>query len=113
LCVGKIAAFLHAFGLSVGLWGLANVLQCGRGFFLFSRVGKKNKINSLKFALTYQRAKFILISILSLSYQVFVVFLHLPLTFGGMCCRFSIAVARVFALVLVCSIYLFVTKLSA
>jgi len=27
--VGKIAALLQAFGLSVGLWGLANVLQCG------------------------------------------------------------------------------------
>jgi hypothetical protein len=24
----KIAALLQAFGLSVGLWGLANVLQC-------------------------------------------------------------------------------------
>jgi hypothetical protein len=27
-CEGKIAALLKAFGLSVGLWGLANVLQC-------------------------------------------------------------------------------------
>ena len=26
---GKIAAFLQAFGCAVGLWGLANVLQCG------------------------------------------------------------------------------------
>jgi hypothetical protein len=46
---------------------------------VFLRVGEKNKINSFKFALTYQRAKSILISILSLSYQVVVVFLHLPL----------------------------------
>ena len=27
--VGKIAALLQAFGFSGGLWGLANVLQCG------------------------------------------------------------------------------------
>jgi hypothetical protein len=39
-CVGKIAALLQAFGLSVGSWGLANVLQCAVDisnlFFLFS-----------------------------------------------------------------------------
>jgi hypothetical protein len=31
-CGGKIAALLQAFGLSVGLCGLANVLQCAVGF---------------------------------------------------------------------------------
>jgi hypothetical protein len=44
--VGKIAALLQAFGLSVGSCGLANVLQCGWGFFLlFLRGEEKNKIN--------------------------------------------------------------------
>jgi hypothetical protein len=39
--VGKIAALLQAFGLSVGSCGLANVLQCGWGFFLLFCGGKK------------------------------------------------------------------------
>jgi len=57
-CVGKIAALLQAFGLSVGSCGLANVLQCGLGFpFSFFSVGEKqNKF--IQFAPTYQRAKF-------------------------------------------------------
>jgi hypothetical protein len=38
----------------------------GWGFFMW--VGEKNKINSLKFAQTYQRAKYILILNLSISY---------------------------------------------
>ena len=40
------------------------------------------------------------------------VVLKLVVTFGGMCCRRSIAVARVFALVMACRIILFVIKLS-
>jgi len=47
----------QSFGLSVGLWGFANVCNVGWGFIVFLRVGEKNKINSLKFALSYQRAK--------------------------------------------------------
>jgi len=35
--VGKIAALLQAFGLSVGSCGLANVLQCAVGFFFCSK----------------------------------------------------------------------------
>jgi len=79
LCGCKIAALLQAFDLSVGSCGLANVLQCGMGFFLlFLREGEKNKINSIMFALPYQKAKSFLSLILSLSYLPAVsVFLHL------------------------------------
>jgi hypothetical protein len=56
MCRWKIAALLQAFGLSVGKWGLGNVLQCGWGFLSsFLREGEKNQINSLKFALTFQK----------------------------------------------------------
>jgi len=36
----------------------------------------------------------------------------LATTFGGMCCRRSIAVVRVFAIVMACRIFIFVTRLS-
>jgi len=78
--VGKIALFVKASVAALACGALAMCAMWVGVSIVFLRVGEKNKINSLKFALTYQRAKSILISILSLSYQVVVVFLHLPLT---------------------------------
>jgi len=50
----------------VGLW---QCVQCGWGFFLLSLRGEeKNKINSIKFALSCQKAKSFLILNLSISY---------------------------------------------
>jgi hypothetical protein len=47
-----------SFGFERRLVGLANVLFCVLGFpFFFLRGEEKNKINSSKFAPTYQRAK--------------------------------------------------------
>jgi len=57
----------QSFGFSVGSWDFANVCNVG-GVSFFWRVGEKNKINSYKFALSYQKAKFFPISILSLPY---------------------------------------------
>jgi len=45
VCVGKIAALLQTFGLSVGSCGFANVLQCGWGFFLLFFAGGRKKQN--------------------------------------------------------------------
>jgi len=63
ICTGglEIAALLQAFGFSVGLCGLANVLQCGWGFlFQIAHQGKRGKGKKqnkfLQVALTYQRA---------------------------------------------------------
>jgi hypothetical protein len=40
--VGKIVALLQAKGLSVGLWGIANVLQCAWGVVLpNATIGRK------------------------------------------------------------------------
>jgi hypothetical protein len=72
LCVGKIALFGR---FCFENWHVrhANVYNVGWDFFVFT--GRRNiKINSLKFAQSYQRAKSILISILSLSFQVVVFF---------------------------------------
>jgi hypothetical protein len=70
--VGKISLFGK-------LWfedwyvGLGNECNVGRvSFFFFLREGEKNKINSFKFALSYQKAKTFLFTILSLSYLVVV-----------------------------------------
>ncbi len=55
--VGKIALFGKAsVAALVYGGGFANVCNVGWGFFVFLREGEKNKINSFKFALTYQRA---------------------------------------------------------
>jgi len=35
-CEGEISAILKAFGLSVSLWGLANVLQCAGAWYKHS-----------------------------------------------------------------------------
>jgi hypothetical protein len=53
----------QSFGFSVSLWGFANVCNvCGVSFFFFCG-GRKNKINSIKFALSCQKAKSFLFSI--------------------------------------------------
>lgn len=69
VCVGKIALFGKLW-FERRLVGLANVCNVGWGFRLLLRVGEKNKINSLKFALSYQKAKSSIILILLLSFQV-------------------------------------------
>jgi len=84
-CVGKIAALLQAFGLSIGSCGLANVLQCAVGFLFFERGEIQNKF--IQFAPTYQRAKFRLLlfinlSILHVSIEL-LDFLHLLLRVGA------------------------------
>lgn len=57
LLTGKsFVALLQTFGLWVGLRGFANVLHYGLCFFFFERGGRKNKINSINFVLTFQRA---------------------------------------------------------
>jgi len=48
----------QSFGLCAGSWGFANVCNVGGVSFFLLRVGEKNKINSIKFALSYQMAKF-------------------------------------------------------
>jgi hypothetical protein len=55
-CEGKIAALLQAKGLSVGLWGIANVLQLAWGVVCPNatigrkvRGGKKLKPHAVKF----------------------------------------------------------------
>jgi hypothetical protein len=63
------------------------VLQCGLGFLLLLFCGgkEKNKINSIKFPPTYQRAKFhISISCQYAIYNLICGFLHLQPTDGGM-----------------------------
>jgi hypothetical protein len=97
-CVGKIAALLQAFGLSVGSCGLSNVLQCAVGLplYFFERGKKQNKF--IQFAITYQRAKFRLYTFVNLSISQISIkarFLHLLLTaqlslvaiYGNVSCR--------------------------
>ncbi len=55
LCVGKIALFGKLW-FALRLVRLANVCNAGWGFNLLLRVGEKNKINSLKFALSFHKA---------------------------------------------------------
>jgi len=57
-CVGKVALFGKLW-LQRWLVGLANVCNVGGVSFFFLRGEEKNKINSSKFAPTYQRAKII------------------------------------------------------
>jgi hypothetical protein len=53
VCVGKIAALLQTFGLSVGSCRFANVLQCGCGFFLLFLRGEEKKQNKFPSNLHY------------------------------------------------------------
>ena len=67
VCVSKIAALLKTL-VKRWLVRFANVLQCGLGSLLLLREGEKNKINSLTFALSCQKAKSFLVSIVLLLY---------------------------------------------
>jgi hypothetical protein len=59
----------QSFGLRFGLCGFANVCNVGGvSFFFFCGWEEKNKINSVKFAQSCQKAKSFLILILSISY---------------------------------------------
>jgi hypothetical protein len=72
--------FFVNFGLQGWLAAVCKCIVLWAGFILSLYRGRKNKINPLKFALSYQKAKSSIILILSLSYQVTGLFLHLPLT---------------------------------
>jgi len=62
-CVSKIALFGKALVLALAR-GALPMCAMWVGFpFSFLRVGEKNKINSIKFALSYQKAKSFLFSI--------------------------------------------------
>jgi hypothetical protein len=83
---GQNCTFWQSFGFDVGSWGFGKVCNVGGvSFFLFCGWEEKNKINSIKFALSCQKAQSVVILILSIPYlSVTSVFLHLLPTFGGM-----------------------------
>jgi len=92
VCVGKVALFGKLW-FERRLVGLANVCNVGWGFNIPLRVGEKNKINSLKFALSFQKAKSSVILNLSLSFLVVAVFFSLaPNGFANICsCRLRVS----------------------
>lgn len=64
---------------------LCQCVQCGWDVFLFLRVGRKNKINSIEFAQTCQRAKFyISISCQIARNRLLIGFLHLHTTLAAL-----------------------------
>jgi len=65
--MGRLHSFAN-FGLRVGWCDLQMCAMWVGVSFFFVGGKKKNKINSIKFALSYQKAKSLLISILPISY---------------------------------------------